>query len=32
MYFCDGSGFPLDDTQPGIHAPGFSFTAYLKSD
>ncbi|MGA2495409.1 MAG: ATP-binding protein [Roseiarcus sp.] len=32
MYFCDGSGFPLDDTQPGIQAPGFSFTAYLKSD
>jgi hypothetical protein len=32
MYFCDGSGFPLDDTQPGIHAPGFNFTAYLKSD
>jgi hypothetical protein len=32
MYFCDGSGFPLDDTPPGIHAPGFSFTAYLKSD
>jgi hypothetical protein len=32
MYFCDASGFPLDDTQPGIHAPGFNFTAYLKSD
>src|SRR5262249_49581049 len=32
MYFCDGSGFPLDDTQPGIHAPGFNFTSYLKSD
>src|ERR1700730_7206401 len=32
MYFCDGSGFPLDDTSPGIQAPGFSFTAYLKSD
>jgi hypothetical protein len=32
MYFCDGSGFPLDDSQPGIQAPGFSFTAYLKSD
>jgi hypothetical protein len=30
--FCDGSGFPLDDTQPGIRAPGFNFTAYLKSD
>lgn len=32
MYLCDGSGFPLDDAQPGIQAPGFSFTAYLKSD
>jgi len=32
MYFCDGSGFPLDDTSPGIQAPGFSFTAYLKSE
>jgi len=32
MYFCDGSGFPLDDATPGIQAPGFSFTAYLKSD
>lgn len=32
MYFCDGSGFPLDDAPPGIHAPGFNFTAYLKSD
>ncbi len=32
MYFCDGDDFPLDETQPGIHAPGFSFTAYLKSD
>ncbi|MEI9990291.1 MAG: ATP-binding protein [Rhizomicrobium sp.] len=32
MYFCDGSGFPLDDSPPGIHAPGFYFTAYLKSD
>lgn len=32
MYFCDESGFPLDDTQPGIQAPGFNFTAYLKSN
>ena len=32
MYFCDASGFPLDDTPPGIHAPGFNFTAYLKSE
>jgi hypothetical protein len=32
MYFCDAYGFPLDDTQPGVQAPGFNFTAYLKSD
>jgi hypothetical protein len=32
LYFCDGDGFPLDDTPPGVHAPGFDFTAYLKSD
>jgi hypothetical protein len=32
MYFCDGSGFPLDDTAPGIQASGFNFMAYLKSD
>ena len=31
LFFCDASGFPLDDTSPGIHAPGFEFTAYLKS-
>jgi len=31
LYFCDASGFPLDETSPGIKAPGFSFTAYLKS-
>lgn len=31
LYFCDGSGFPLDETQPGIKAPGFNFTAYLLS-
>jgi hypothetical protein len=32
LYFCDGGGFPLDDTSPGVQAPGFDFTAYLKSD
>ena len=32
LYFCNGNGFPLDDTQPGIQAAGFNFTAYLKSD
>jgi hypothetical protein len=32
LYFCDADGFPLDDTSPGVQAPGFDFTAYLKSD
>lgn len=32
MYFCDADGFPLDETSPGIHAPGFDFTSYLKSN
>ncbi len=32
MFFCDAASFPLDSTNPGIQAPGFSFTAYLKSD
>ena len=32
LYFCDTDCFPLDDTPPGVHAPGFDFTAYLKSN
>ena len=32
LFFCDANEFPLDETSPGIHAPGFEFTAYLKSD
>ena len=32
LFFCDANVFPLDETSPGIHAPGFEFTAYLKSD
>ena len=32
LFFCDENGFPLDETSPGIHAPGFEFTAYVKSD
>ena len=32
LFFCDAAGFPLDSRSPGIQAPGFSFTAYLKSD
>ena len=31
LYFCTEDGFPLDDDAPGVQAPGFSFTAYLKS-
>ena len=32
LFFCDANGFPLDETSPGIQAPGFEFTAYLKSN
>ncbi len=32
LFFCDANGFPIDDTSLGIHAPGFEFTAYVKSD
>ena len=32
LYFCTEHGFPLDDDAPGIQAPGFNFTAYLKSE
>ena len=32
LFFCDANEFPIDETSPGIHAPGFEFTAYLKSD
>ena len=32
LFFCDANGFPLDEASPSIHAPGFEFTAYLKSD
>lgn len=31
LYFCNEEGFPLDDSQPGVQAPGFSFTAYIRS-
>jgi len=31
LYFCTEQGFPLDDDAPGVQAPGFNFTAYLKS-
>jgi hypothetical protein len=32
LYLCDSDGFPLTELQPRIHAPGFHFTAYLRSD
>jgi hypothetical protein len=32
LFLCDAAGFTLHEMQPGIQAPGFSFTAYLKSD
>jgi hypothetical protein len=32
LFFCDVNGFPLDEAIPGVQAPGFEFTAYLKSD
>lgn len=32
IFFCDADGFPLDDIAAGVQAPGFEFTAYLKSD
>lgn len=31
LYFCDEEGFALEECPPGIQAPGFHFTAYLKS-
>ncbi|MEQ1501779.1 MAG: ATP-binding protein, partial [Myxococcota bacterium] len=31
LYLCDEDGCTLSDLPPGIHAPGHSFTAYLKS-
>lgn len=32
LFFCDANGIPLHETLPGIQAPGFEFTGYLKSD
>lgn len=32
LYLCDDNGFTLGHVAPGIHAPGFQFTAYLKTD
>jgi hypothetical protein len=30
LYLCDEAGMALHDVKPGIQAPGFGFTAYLK--
>jgi hypothetical protein len=32
LYFCNAKGFPLHRTAPGIHAPEFNFSAYLRSE
>lgn len=32
LYLCDKDGFALEETPPGVHARGFNFTAYLKSE
>jgi hypothetical protein len=32
LFLCDAAGFTLHEMQPGIQAPGFSFTAYLKAE
>ena len=32
LFFCDANGFPIDEISPGIHAPGFEFTTYVKSN
>lgn len=32
LYLCDAEGFPLDEMAPGVQAPGYNFTAYLKSE
>jgi hypothetical protein len=32
LYFCDADCFTVDETHPGVQAPGFNFTTYLKSD
>jgi hypothetical protein len=31
LFLCDAHGFTLHKIPPGVHAPGVSFTAYLKS-
>lgn len=31
LFLCTGGGFALRELPPGIHAPGYQFTAYLRS-
>ena len=30
LYLCDEEGIALGEVHPGVHAPGFSFTAYMR--
>lgn len=32
LFLCDADGFALEKVPAGIHAPGYSFTAYLQSE
>lgn len=32
LHLCDSKGISLHQVPPGVHAPGFNFTAYLRSD
>ena len=32
LHLCDSAGFSLSALKPGVQAPGFNFTGYLKSD
>lgn len=32
IYLCDENGFTLEQCKAGIHAPGYSFSVYLKSE
>ena len=32
IFFCDTNGFSFEETAPNIQAPGFNFTAHLRSD
>lgn len=32
IHLCDANGVSLREIEPGLHAPGFNFTAYIKCD